>query len=82
MSNRGAEIFVRDNGPGMSEDLLAKIMQPLFTTKKFGVGLGLPAVQKVFEQHGGGMEITSSEGTGTCATGWWPIEVSRGQQAA
>lgn len=73
LSERGVELYVRDNGPGMSEEMLEKVMQPLFTTKKYGVGLGLPAVEKIFDQHGGGIEIVSTAGNGTCVTGWWPL---------
>ncbi|MBK8772064.1 MAG: hypothetical protein IPM06_16765, partial [Rhizobiales bacterium] len=39
-------IRVADNGPGISADNLAKIREPLYTTKSFGTGLGLPAVEK------------------------------------
>ena len=70
VTDRGIEISVSDNGPGISAKNLEKIMDPLFTTKSFGVGLGLPAVEKIFEQHGGGMEITSQEGKGATFTGW------------
>ncbi len=72
-TERGIEISVSDNGPGISPENLEKILEPLFTTKSFGVGLGLPAVEKVFEQHGGGMEIHSEEGKGATFTGWIAI---------
>ena len=73
MSSRGIEVSVTDNGPGISEENISKIREPLFTTKSFGVGLGLPAVEKIFEQHGGGMEISSSPGSGAMFTGWFPL---------
>jgi signal transduction histidine kinase len=47
---RGIEIDIRDTGPGIAEDHIAKIMEPLFTTKSFGTGLGLPAVVQVLEK--------------------------------
>ncbi len=74
MTARGAELRVSDNGPGISEENLAKIMEPLFTTKSFGVGLGLPAVEKILEQHGGGLQIDSTQGTGTTITAWIPAQ--------
>lgn len=71
---RGIELHVKDNGPGMSAELQAKVREPLFTTKKFGVGLGIPAVEKVLEQHGGGLDIQSQEGHGTTMIGWIPLQ--------
>ena len=73
LTDRGIEISVSDNGPGISTDNLKKILDPLFTTKSFGVGLGLPAVEKIFEQHDGGMEIHSIEGQGAKFTGWMAV---------
>ena len=69
-TSRGVELSVTDNGPGINEGDMEKIFAPLFTTKSFGVGLGLAAVQKIFEQHGGGMEATSKPGEGATFTGW------------
>jgi signal transduction histidine kinase len=70
---RGVEISVSDNGPGISEENLVKIREPLFTTKSFGTGLGLPAVEKILEQHDGGLEIASRLGEGARFTAWFPI---------
>ena len=78
---RGIEISITDNGPGIDEENMAKILEPLFTTKSFGVGLGLPAVQKIFEQHQGGMEIESSPGHGATFRGWFPLAQSSRQAA-
>ncbi len=75
LTSRGIEISVSDNGPGISEENMKKILDPLFTTKSFGVGLGLPAVEKIFEKHQGGMEIHSIEGQGATFTGWFPLEM-------
>lgn len=73
LAARGVEIAVADNGPGISPENLKKIREPLFTTKSFGVGLGLPAVEKILEQHGGGLDIDTAEGKGTTMTAWFPI---------
>jgi signal transduction histidine kinase len=67
------EITVADNGPGISEENLKKILEPLFTTKSFGVGLGLPAVEKILEQHGGGLRIASKLEEGATFTAWFPL---------
>ena len=75
-SERGVEIVVRDNGPGIPADVLSKISEPLFTTKSFGTGLGLAAVRKVAEMHGGGLEISSVPGMGASFTIWFPAKVT------
>ena len=59
-----AEIEVADNGPGMNPEIVEKVREPLFTTKSFGTGLGLPAVEQIMIQHGGALEIISAPGMG------------------
>jgi signal transduction histidine kinase len=76
------EIEVRDNGPGISEENMKRILEPLFTTKSFGVGLGLPAVHKILEQHGGDLRIASVPGEGAAFTAWFPLEVPQHDQRA
>ena len=66
------EIRVVDNGPGIAPEVLEKIFEPMFSTRTFGVGLGLPIVKKTMEQHGGDVEIVSEVGCGTTATLWLP----------
>jgi two-component system sensor histidine kinase HydH len=46
-------IAVEDSGPGISENAMPKIFDPLFTTKQIGTGLGLSICKKIVEQHGG-----------------------------
>lgn len=75
------EITVVDNGPGIPEENLEKILEPLFSTKAFGTGLGLPAVEKILEHHGGGLRIKSKIGEGTTVTAWLPI-MQRERKAA
>ena len=70
------EISVVDNGPGIPEEVREKIFEPLFSTKSFGVGLGLPTVQKILERHGGGIEINNREAGGTEARIWLPLSDS------
>jgi signal transduction histidine kinase len=79
---RGAEICVTDNGPGISADNLTKVREPLFTTKNFGTGLGISAVEQILEQHGGGLDIDSVEGKGATFTLWLPIRENSGEKAA
>lgn len=76
------EIEVKDNGPGISDENMRYILEPLFTTKSFGVGLGLPAVQKILEQHGGGLIAQSRLGEGAAFTAWFPAEPAAVLEAA
>jgi signal transduction histidine kinase len=64
-SSGAIEITVADTGPGIAADVMPKIFEPLFTTKSFGTGLGLPMVKQIVEQHGGTVEITSKPNQGT-----------------
>ncbi|HVA13073.1 MAG TPA: ATP-binding protein, partial [Stellaceae bacterium] len=59
------ELVVADTGGGIAADVLPKVFEPLFSTKSFGTGLGLPMVKQIIEQHGGTIEIVSVIGTGT-----------------
>lgn len=65
-------IRVADTGPGIAPEVLEKIFEPMFSTRTFGVGLGLPIVKKTMEQHGGDVEIVSEVGGETTATLWLP----------
>ena len=79
--SNNVEITVTDNGPGISEENLAKILEPLFTTKSFGVGLGLPAVEQILNLHGGGLRIKSKAGEGAAITAWFPVVLAQLQAA-
>jgi signal transduction histidine kinase len=65
-------LSIIDNGPGIPSEVLPRIFEPLFTTKGFGVGLGLPTVRQIVEKHGGTIDVTSSGTDGTTATIWLP----------
>lgn len=73
LTQRGAEISVKDNGPGIPSEVRDRIFEPLFTTKNFGTGLGLPAVENILRQHGGGIELDSAIGKGTDFRLWLPL---------
>ena len=59
------EMAVEDTGSGIASDILPKVFEPLFSTKSFGTGLGLPVVKQIVEQHGGSIAIASEPGKGT-----------------
>jgi len=67
------EIEVVDNGPGMSEEILSQIFEPMFSTKNFGVGLGVPIIKNIVEDHGGSVEYQSEPGRGTSVVMWLPL---------
>ena len=76
------ELSVRDNGPGMSDEVRAKAFEPLYSTRGFGVGLGLPIARQVMKRHGGGIELNTLEGEGTTVTLWLPYSRSGLSKAA
>ncbi len=57
-------VRVRDNGPGIDADALARIWSPFYTSKESGTGLGLAIAKKVVDAHGGSIEVTSQPGAG------------------
>ncbi|WP_349360578.1 nitrogen regulation protein NR(II) [Stappia sp.] len=56
------EFCVRDNGPGVPDDLLSHLFDPFVTTKANGSGLGLALVAKIIGDHGGVIECDSQPG--------------------
>ncbi len=62
----GTECWVRvsDNGPGISQDALARIFSPFYTRRHGGTGLGLAISKKVVDAHGGSIEAQSTPGAG------------------
>lgn len=64
----GSVICVRDNGCGMSPDVLAQAFIPFFTTKQAGTGIGLALCRQIILKHGGTITIDSEEGRGTTFT--------------
>ncbi|WP_456296907.1 ATP-binding protein [Vibrio sp. AK197] len=67
-------ISVQDSGPGVPQEIQHKIMEPFFTTRSQGTGLGLAVVQMVCRAHDGRLELYSEQGEGACFTVCMPIE--------
>jgi signal transduction histidine kinase len=72
------EIVVRDHGAGMSAEVMRRMWEPMFSTKTYGVGLGLSVVRAIMDDHGGGAEVHSEPGKGTSVTLWLPLTRGEG----
>jgi len=59
------KVRIRDNGEGIRKDHLDKIYAPYFTTKKKGMGLGLPVIKQILEEHQSTIKVNSKWGQGT-----------------
>jgi PAS domain S-box-containing protein len=57
---RAAEIVIEDDGVGIAENAIEHIFEPLFTTKRFGTGIGLGVVRQIVLQHGGDIRAQNS----------------------
>ena len=57
--NRTKLIEIRDNGPGIPEELMEEIFVPFFTTKDIGTGIGLSLSKRVLQMHGGSLKVHS-----------------------
>jgi signal transduction histidine kinase len=70
---------VGDTGCGMSEEVMAHVFEPFYTTKPRGVGtgLGLSIARKIIERHGGRMSVSSILGEGTTFRLSLPLKVER-----
>lgn len=68
-----AELSFHDSGPGFPSDLLPKLLDPFFTTKDHGTGLGLPIVNTIIAAHNGKLLLTNPEGGGALITLLLPV---------
>ncbi len=60
-----AILSIRDNGPGIPKDVLVHVLEPFYTTKKDGTGLGLSVSYGIIKEHKGNIIVESEEGKGT-----------------
>jgi two-component system sensor histidine kinase FlrB len=58
----GSDVFivVEDSGPGIQDERMARIFDPMFSTSREGCGLGLPIVKRIVESHNGKITVSSS----------------------
>jgi signal transduction histidine kinase len=55
-------IHVRDQGPGIPPEVVARMYEPFFSTKEGGTGMGMAIVQSLVALHGGRIEVRSPGG--------------------
>lgn len=73
LKDRNLYVSFTDTGQGISKENMAKIFQPLFTTKRGGIGLGLAVSKSFVEVNGGKITLESEEGQGTTFTVSLPL---------
>ena len=66
-------IEISDSGGGMEQGVRERALDPFFTTRPSGTGLGLPIVHRIVEAHGGEIQLDSEEGQGTTVTLLLPL---------
>jgi signal transduction histidine kinase len=62
---RNVEVRIRDSGEGIPPEHLPRVFLPFFTSKRKGLGLGLPLVNRIVTRFGGAVSISSEHGRGT-----------------
>lgn len=58
-------VSIKDNGIGISPEVIQHIFTPFFTTKRHGTGIGMTLSRQIMHAHGGQMSVNSVEGNGT-----------------
>jgi signal transduction histidine kinase len=71
-------LSIKDNGKGMTKEVINKIFDPFFTTRSGGTGLGLALVEQIIRAHGGTIQVQSEINMGTELILTFPIEKELG----
>ena len=70
------DIAFIDTGKGIAPEELQRVFEPYHTTKQTGSGLGLMIVQRIIDEHGGEIELSSKPGAGT----WFKVRLPRSER--
>jgi PAS domain S-box-containing protein len=71
-------LLITDTGSGMTQEQLAQVFEPFYTTKSRGLGLGMPYAKRVVEQHRGSIRLESKPSEGTRVEIRLPLTEERG----
>jgi PAS domain S-box-containing protein len=82
VSSGQADIWVRDNGMGISPDRLPHIFEPFFSTKTDGLGMGLAITRSIVEAHGGEIAVHTPATCGVAFRVSLPVEPARAAHPA
>ena len=66
-------VTITDNGKGIPSDVAKQIFNPLFSTKQYGFGMGLPLVRQIVTEHLGEITVDSEPGKGTTVHIYFPV---------
>ncbi|HEX6200764.1 MAG TPA: sensor histidine kinase, partial [Thermoanaerobaculia bacterium] len=69
----GLEVTVADRGPGVPDEVKARLFQPFASGRPGGVGLGLALARRILVLHGGRLELEDRPGGGTVARAALPV---------
>ncbi|MFC0215603.1 PAS domain S-box protein [Paenibacillus chartarius] len=75
----GEEVRIQfiDQGSGITEEQIARLGEPFYSTKEKGTGLGLMVSKKIIESHRGRLEVSSEIGKGTTVSIYLPLEAGK-----
>ncbi len=73
VNGKRLELSFIDTGPGIPDEIREKIFEPLFSTRSFGIGLGVPIIKNIMEEHQGEVKFQSEVDKGTIVTLILPI---------
>lgn len=76
------EIVVQDTGVGIKKEELSRLFEPFYTTKTGGSGLGLAIAYRIIQDHGGTIQVSSTQGSGTTVVVKFPATTIRSEAVA
>ena len=79
---RYVQISIQDHGVGIPPEHLPRVLEPFFTTKQRGSGLGLATAYSILRRHDGHLRVDSELGRGTTVHLWLPASEREPEQAA